>query len=226
MADKTAVVAVHLKALENISLSLASLNVVLSTLVLEAQNRNKAVLAAVTSDNFRLLHKKCRKVRRRQLWIRPRRSSICWNNFLLDIVVSEEWKENFLMPRESFLVLCEELRPYIERSVAHLRETVSAGKQVAVSLYYLADEGRMRKIANSFGLGKATASQISTKLPSTVAEVEGLASEFYSKHGFPQCIGAIDGTRVGIKRPSSNANDSTNRKGHFTLNCQATCDHK
>ena len=28
-------------------------------------------------------------------------------------------------------------------------------RRVAVTLYYLADEGRMRKVANAFGIGKS-----------------------------------------------------------------------
>ena len=33
---------------------------------------------------------------------------------------------------------------------------LSVEKGVAVTLYYLADEGRMRKVANAFGIGKLT----------------------------------------------------------------------
>ena len=32
------------------------------------------------------------------------------------------------------------------------------------------------------------------KLPETVAEVENLTQKFLEHHGFPQCVGAIDGT--------------------------------
>ena len=32
-----------------------------------------------------------------------------------------------------------------------------------------------------------------------------MASNFYNSHGFPQCIGAVDGTHVGVKGPSLNA---------------------
>ena len=33
---------------------------------------------------------------------------------------------------------------------------LSVEKRVGVPLYYLADEGRMRKVANAFGVGKST----------------------------------------------------------------------
>ena len=33
---------------------------------------------------------------------------------------------------------------------------LSVEKRVGVTLYYLADKGRMRKVANAFGVGKST----------------------------------------------------------------------
>ena len=35
------------------------------------------------------------------------------------------------------------------------------------------------------------------KFPKTKEEVEESSSLFYAKHGFPQCIGVIDGTAIG-----------------------------
>ena len=49
------------------------------------------------------------------------------------------------MPQENFEKLCTKLRPV---------------KQVAAALYYLVDEGRMRKVANYFSIGKSTISEI------------------------------------------------------------------
>ena len=58
------------------------------------------------------------------------------------------------MSKDSFIVLCDELRTYISKNTTRLRRPVSVEKQVAVALYYLSDEGRMRKCANAFGLGR------------------------------------------------------------------------
>ena len=63
-------------------------------------------------------------------------------------------------------------------------------------------------------------------MPKTKEEVEEAAKQFFLKHGFPQCIGAIDGTHVGIKQPSENSTDYINRKGKYTLNIQAVADYK
>ena len=71
--------------------------------------------------------------------------------------VSEEWKENFRMPQGSFEKLCTKLKPYKKKG---FRDPISVEKQVATTLYYLADKGKMRKVANSFSTGKSTLSKI------------------------------------------------------------------
>ena len=50
---------------------------------------------------------------------------------------------------------------------------------------------------------------------------------FYERRGFPQCLGAIDGRHIRIKQPSCSArSDYINRKGNFTINCQAAADYR
>ena len=63
------------------------------------------------------------------------------------------------MPQEIFQKLCIKLRPSIQKNIG-FRDPASVEKQVAAALYYLADKGRMRKVANSFGTGKWTISRI------------------------------------------------------------------
>ena len=208
--------------------------------------RQNRLVALVEQSSKRLnnilLKLKTRKKRKeRAFWTRPGRTETWWSNFRNGVVVLEEWKENLRMSRESFNKLCNMLRPFIVKQRTNMRATVSVEKQVAVFLYYTADEGRYRKVANAFGISKATVSTIIRrvaqaitfhlgpkyiKLPKTEEEVRTAASRFYAKFGFPQCIGAIDGTHIFIKRPSNSPTDYLNRKNRYSLNVQAVCDYR
>ena len=144
------------------------------------------------------------------------------------------------MSKESLYKLCNELRIYLEKTTTQFRDPTSE-KQVACTLYHLADEGRSRKAANAFGIGKSTPLKIAGRvskgisvhlapkylsLPTCENEIVKLVEKFSEAHGFPQCIGAIDGTHIRIKKPISNPIDYNNRKGIYSLNVQAAVDYK
>ena len=182
-----------------------------------------------------------KKRQARRFWVRPGRTQVWWQNFLNNIVVDEEWKENFRMTKNTFMELCEELRGHLQKNDTHLREALDVETQVGITLYYLSDEGRYRKVANAFGVARSTVSLVIRnvtraiskhlgpkyiQLPMTEAEVEEHASKYLEYHGFPQCIGAIDGTHIEIKQPKDNYTDFLNRKGKYSFNVQALCDYK
>ena len=117
---------------------------------------------------------------------------------------------------------------------------MSVETQLALTLYFLSDVGRMRKTTNAFGCGISTVSCIVSKdtkaisislsstyikTPKTEKEVVELAVGFYAAHGFPQCIGAVDGTHIPLRRPIENATDYVNRTGFHSLNVQGCVDY-
>ena len=173
--------------------------------------------------------------------MRPGRTASWWDNFENQIVLPEEWRDNFRMSRGSLIRLSIILRPLIEGLTTRMREPVDVLKKVACTLYYLSDEGRMRKTANSFGLARQTVSKVVREvctaityhlgpeyitLPLTEPAVADLTSRFYLNYGIPQCIGAVDGTHIDIQQPRSNSSDFINRKHRYSLNVQAVCDYK
>ncbi|XP_046858630.1 uncharacterized protein LOC124452081 [Xenia sp. Carnegie-2017] len=136
---------------------------------------------------------KIRQARPRRFWVRPGRTSAWWESFLNEIVIPEEWRENFRMGRVSLYRLAEELRPFIQGKDTVMRTSIDPVKQVAITLYYLSDEGRLRKTANAFGISRQTVSKIVRKvckaitvnlgpkyikLPFTEEEVNDLVKNF------------------------------------------------
>ena len=71
-----------------------------------------------------------------------------------NIVVADEWRENFRMSKENFMKLCDKVRPFLQKQSTNRRYPINVEKQVAVTLYCLSDEGRYLKVANAFGIGK------------------------------------------------------------------------
>ena len=51
-----------------------------------------------------------RQAKLRRYWTRPGRTSAWWDNFVVQVIIREEWKENFRMGRASLYLLAEELR--------------------------------------------------------------------------------------------------------------------
>ena len=185
--------------------------------------------------------KRYRPYRKRRFWVRPGRTSVWWDTFVNEVMIAEEWRENFRMSRSSLLSLSELLHPYIEGEETVMRAPIDVVEKVACTIYYISDEGRLRKTANAFGLlqqavfkvvrqvCKALTLYLGPKyirLPFSAPEALELVNGFYATHGVPQCLGAIDGTHIEIKQPSSTSTDYLNREGKFSVNVQATCDYK
>ena len=64
------------------------------------------------------------------------------------------------MCKQMFDVLCREVGPYISRKITGLKTPVPVEKQIAITLYYLSDGGRMKKTANAFGVAPCMVSVI------------------------------------------------------------------
>ena len=96
-------------------------------------------------------------------------------------------------------------------------------------------------ILNAFGISRGSVSLITRKVSKAIVEflgkdymksqetvpnVDNLTQKFLEHHGFPQCIGAIDGTHTPICQPNQNYADYISRKGFTSINVQSLCDYR
>ena len=69
------------------------------------------------------------------------------------------------------------IRPHVQARSSKIRkDVISVEKRVAVTLYYLKDQGSMRMTANSFGIARNTVGGIIREICSILAQIEKLES--------------------------------------------------
>ena len=145
------------------------------------------------------------------------------------------------MSSSSSKELCNKLEPYLQKKTTRMRASTSVETQIALFLYYISNYGQYRKIANSFGIFRASASLIIRRLsysivkylssdymkvPKSPEEVEHSTSLIIDTHGFPQCLGSINGTHTEVIELQHHYTDYINRTGYTSINAQAVCDYK
>lgn len=174
--------------------------------------------------------------------MKPGRSDNCWwDEIVKGEEQDDEWTENFCMSRASVFSLTEEPRQHIEGKTTNMRAPIDPLRKVALTLFYLSNEGRLMKTSKAFGVSRQTVSVTIRQtcraitihmgpkyitLPFTNEDATPLVEGFHQAHGLPQCLGAIDGHHIEIKQPSAHSIDYVNKKGRYTLNVQAVCDFK
>ena len=107
-----------------------------------------------------------RIVRRRgRVWRNSGRTEQWWLNLYNGILPEREWKKNLRMDRAVFMSLADELRPFLEpgQSPRGL-DVLSVEKQLAMTLYFLKDQGSLIMTANAFGVAHCTVSVVVRKV--------------------------------------------------------------
>lgn len=187
----------------------------------------KKISLTGTIGKVNIQKSKNREKPNRRFQIRPGKINEWWKVIQRKAFI-EKWPENFRMSYDTFIILCVEQLPHITLQETHLRKPISVEKQISIVLYYyLSDEGRIRKVVNSFWVGKNTVplvAGIATKAiseympkkqivcPNTESVLKKWFPIFKETHRFPQCIGVVDRTHIGIKKPKDvSGSDFVNR---------------
>ena len=143
------------------------------------------------------------------------RRSAWWERIVNQCFEGRDWLENFRMSRDTFLYLCEELKPAIERQDSVLRRTIPVQQRVAIALWKLATNSEYRSIGHLFGVSRSSVCLIVKDVCQAIVELllpkyiqvptgnrlQVIVNGFETRWGFPQCVGAIDGSHIPIASP-------------------------
>ena len=150
-----------------------------------------------------------------------------------------DWLTNFRMSQSTFMFIYNEIRHEVAKTDTIMRRALSVEKRVAITLWFLSSNADFRTISHLFGVSKSSISVIRKSvcrafvkllLPKyisfpTDARLKHVMDGFKCR-GFPQCVGAIDGTHIPVEAPTENATNYYNRKGWNSIILQGTVDHE
>ncbi|XP_032064807.1 protein ANTAGONIST OF LIKE HETEROCHROMATIN PROTEIN 1-like [Thamnophis elegans] len=187
--------------------------------------QSPAVLAGLIDELY---------IMERAFWVQPGRSE-WWEKVVLPHWDDHLWQENFRMSRQTFMELCDRLRPVLERQTTNMRAPITVEKQLAIAIWKLATPDSYRSVAECFGVGRSTVSRIVMEVCQALYDVyhhvvlltrPREVIKGFSAKGFPHCIGAIDATHIPIIAPAHRAMEYINSRGYYSMVLQALVDHE
>lgn len=187
--------------------------------------QSPAVLAGLIDELY---------IMERAFWVQPGRSE-WWEKVVLPHWDDTLWQENFRMSRQTFMELCDMLRPVLERQTTNMRAPISVEKQLAIAIWKLATPDSYRSVAECFGVGRSTVSRIVMEVCQALYDVYHHVVQLsrpqevmkgFALKGFPHCLGAIDATHIPIIAPAHRATEYINSRGYYSMVLQALVNHE
>ena len=172
------------------------------------------------------------------MWVRPwilRREELgCYDQLMVELRLEDPKAfHNFMrMTPDMFDELLARVGPRITKETTNMREPLSPGLKLAVTLRHLATGAQYEDMkfpwrvpANSISIivrevCQAIVDEYLDELltcPSTEAGWREKSDDWYLKWNFPHTIGAIDGKHVACKAPPKSGSTYYNYKGFFSV---------
>uniref|UniRef100_A0A336LXM2 CSON004584 protein n=1 Tax=Culicoides sonorensis TaxID=179676 RepID=A0A336LXM2_CULSO len=174
-------------------------------------------------------------------WVKKRKEFGCYQNLMAELrLESPILFKNFIrMSGETFDLLEQLVSPIISKKITPMREPISAGERLALTLRYLATGESFSSLQYIFRIPQSTISSIIPevcdaiyqvlkdeylKCATTENEWISIANKFYEQWNFPNCLGAIDGKHVEIIAPPNSGSLYFNYKKTNSIVLLGICD--
>jgi len=166
-------------------------------------------------------------------WVYPRPQG-WFEEMYQNPVFSALWKNDFCVTKETVDYICQLVGPDLSRQNTRFRRAVALNKCVAIALWRLGTGNSYRTTGITFRQGKVTVIKICEnfmealihrkddfiRFPDDPLDVALAMRRGESLAGFPDVVGAIDGSHITIKTPQVNHEDYFNRKQNYSINLQ------
>ncbi|XP_008104054.1 uncharacterized protein LOC103278110 [Anolis carolinensis] len=158
-----------------------------------------------------------------------------WERVVLETWDPDQWLQNFRMTKDTFLELCEALRPELHRQTTTMRAPLSVEKRTGIALWKLATTECYRAVADRFGVGRSTVGEVFIEVCLAIEKLlfkklvvlkdpqEVMAG--FANMRFPNCVGVVDRTQIPILC-TVRKGTSVSQKGFFPMSLQALVDHR
>ncbi|MGH0167605.1 UNVERIFIED_CONTAM: hypothetical protein FKN15_053095 [Acipenser sinensis] len=145
--------------------------------------------------------------------------------------------ERLRFHNEDVLTLVEMLKDDLEPAT-NRSHSIPAIIQVCVAIRFYATGSFLNVVGDFTGIHKSSASRIVHRVSQSLkrklnhfitfstdpSKLRKLKGRFYEIAGFPNVVGAVDGTHIKIQAPYQNENIYVNRKGYHSINVQIISD--
>ena len=142
----------------------------------------------------------------RTVW-QKHQAKVFWN-FCHETSTTREYIMNLRLDKETYMVLVDRLKLYIERERTGMRPSILVHKRVAMALRRYGSGGSGRTISWLFGVGESTCADTCLEVAQAICdefgpeylstpthkEMKRQAYLFENGRGFPMCVGARDGS--------------------------------
>ncbi|XP_040278279.1 protein ALP1-like [Bufo bufo] len=203
--------------------------------------RRRRVAALVAAIDLERLRR--RRDSGRRFWVHPvianrQERGQFWALYVNLRAHEDKFFDYTRMSIHSFDELLVLLSPHLQRQDTFMRDCIPPVERLVITLRYLATGQSLASLHFAFLIGKSTASMVVRETcvaiwdvlhPAVMAQPQKeywlqIVDHFFKSCNFPNCVSAIDGKHIRVKKPIRSGSQFFNYKKYFSFVLFAVCD--